>query len=126
MRSISFESVVFIFVYAFLQSSNSVHLLQGYFFVYQGFTGICKSEGSLKPYFIFQAIAVILEVTISIIGAFGFNGFARAHDLFEEGKGFSGALAVIVSSVFLSVALFSSYIFVRILREKKELTVGLV
>lgn len=59
---------------------------------------------------------------ISIGGVFGFNGFVRAHWLFNEGHGFAGVISIIVSIVFMGTSLFSTFIFVRILREKEQLT----
>ncbi len=60
------------------------------------------------------------------MSVFGFNGFIRAHTLFESGRGLAGVLTVIVSLIFLLLGLFSGFIYFRILREKRELTADLV
>lgn len=76
-------------------------------------------------YLILQPFVILLEILISILGVFGFNGFVRASHLFQLGKGFAGTMSVIVSSIFLGAGLFSTFLYVRIIREKGQLTADL-
>ena len=73
-------------------------------------------------FFILQPILIVLEVAISITNAFGFNGFIRVHQLFDLEKKFAAILAILVSVIFLATAIFSTFILVRIFREKEKLT----
>jgi len=65
---------------------------------------------------VLQPIVIILEILISIVHFLGFNGFVRVGQLFGEGRGFAGFLALVVSIIFMSIALFSSFIYIRIAR----------
>ena len=76
----------------------------------------------MKWFVIGQPILAVLYVIISIVNIFGFNGFIRVSQLFGDGHGFAGVLAVVVSIVFLGVGLFSGFIYFRIMRGRQELT----
>lgn len=82
-------------------------------------TGICRKEASLKIYFILQPIVVILEIVISIVDFLGFNGFIRAADMFQQGRGGAGFLGLTVSIIFLAMAVFSAFILVKVFRGRK-------
>lgn len=87
-----------------------------------GFTGLCKEKSNLKWFVIGQPILSVFFIIISIVNVFGFNGFIRVSQLFNEGHGFAGVIAVIISIVFLGVGLFSGFIYVRVMRGRGELT----
>ena len=73
-------------------------------------------------YIFLQPVAIALEILVSIISIFGFNGFVRAHSLFSEGNNMTGVLSVIVALIFLLLGVFSGFIYFRVLRERVELT----
>jgi hypothetical protein len=60
----------------------------------------------------------LLEVFVSIVDFLGFNGFIRVNKNFVQGKGGAGTLGLLVSLIFLAMALFSGFIFVKIIRER--------
>ena len=68
---------------------------------------------------------VVLEVIFSVVNFLGLNGFIRVNKMFDEGRHSAAVLGLIVSLIFLSIAVYSSFIFVRIIRERKELTANL-
>lgn len=86
---------------------------------YQGMTGICRKEASLKIYFILQPVVIILEIVISIVDFLGFNGFIRAADMFQQGRGGAGFLGLTVSIIFLAMAIYSAFILVKVFRGRK-------
>lgn len=104
----------------------AVRILPGYAYTKSGFTGICQDSSNLKLYFITQPIAIVLEAVISIVNFFGFNSFLRATNLFQQEKNFSAVLAIMVSVIFLVIALFSTFILVRMVRERRELTASMM
>lgn len=82
-------------------------------------TGICRKEASLKIYFILQPIVILLEIVISIVDFLGFNGFVRAAQMFQQGRGGAGFIGLIVSIIFLAMAIYSAFILVKIFKGRK-------
>ena len=76
----------------------------------------------MKWYVIGQPILTVLLILISIVNVFGFNGFIRVSQLFSDGHGFAGVLAIVVSLVFMGAGLFSGFIYFRVMRGREELT----
>ena len=52
----------------------------------------------------------------SVVNFLGLNGFIRVNKMFDEGRHSAAVLGLIVSLIFLSIAVYSSFIFVRIIR----------
>jgi cytochrome c oxidase subunit IV len=78
--------------------------------------GVCKEKLKLKMYIIIQPIIIVLEIVISIVDFLGFNGFVRVHKAFTNGQGGAGVLGLLCSIIFLSMGIFSSFIYVKIWR----------
>lgn len=76
----------------------------------------------LRLYTIIQPIIVAVEITVSIVDFLGFNGFIRVAQLFNQGNGAAGAIALVVSILFLAIAVLSGYVFFRICKDKAVLT----
>jgi len=74
---------------------------------------------------VIQPIVIILEIVFSIVHFLGLNGFIRVHQLFEEGRSGAGMLALIVSLIFILIAVYSGFIYIRIARERSQLTANL-
>ena len=77
-------------------------------------------------YIVLEPIAVILLFIGSIVNFLGFNGFVRVHKQFEEGHGTAAVLGLVVALMFLALSLYSAFIYVLILRRKKDLTSSLL
>lgn len=73
--------------------------------------GICKDKSKLSLYIYIQPLIIILEIVISIVDFLGFNGFIRVSDLFSAGSGFTAVLSLIVSLIYLLIAVLSSIKF---------------
>jgi hypothetical protein len=73
-----------------------------------------------------QPLVIALEVVASIANFLGFNGFVRVSEMFKEGSAAAGVFGLIVSVIFLGMALFSGFIFFRIVRERATLKASLM
>jgi hypothetical protein len=51
---------------------------------------------------------VIVEIIISIVDFLGFNGFIRVSQQYKDGHGFQGTLGLIVSIIYILLAVLSS------------------
>jgi hypothetical protein len=69
-------------------------------------------------YIIIQPIVVVLEIVISIVDFLGFNGFVRVSSNFKAGRGAAGAIGLICSLTFLSMAGLSILVYIKIVRQK--------
>jgi hypothetical protein len=69
--------------------------------------GVCKDKSKLSLYIYIQPLVIIFEIVISIVDFLGFNGFIKVANLFKIGAGFSAVLALIISLIFLLVAVLS-------------------
>lgn len=63
----------------------------------------------------------MLEVIGAIVDFLGFNGFIRVSELFKEGRGGAGALALIVSLLLLAMAAYSAFIVFIVCRKRTSL-----
>lgn len=69
-------------------------------------------------YLILQPIVIAIEVVASIGDFLGFNGFVRVSELFKDGDGGAAVLGLIVSLIFLGMAAYSSFIYVKIVLQR--------
>jgi hypothetical protein len=69
--------------------------------------GICKDKSKLSLYIYIQPLVIIFEIMISIVDFVGFNGFIKVSNLFSAGIGSKAVLALIISLIFLLVAVLS-------------------
>jgi hypothetical protein len=69
--------------------------------------GICKDKSKLSLYIYIQPLVIIFEIMISIVDFVGFNGFIKVSNLFSAGTGSKAVLALIISLIFLLVAVLS-------------------
>jgi hypothetical protein len=69
--------------------------------------GVCKDKSKLSLYIYIQPLVIIFEIVISIVDFLGFNGFIRVSNLFSIGAGFTAVLSLIISLIFLLVAVLS-------------------
>ena len=67
-----------------------------------------------------------MEIVISIVDFLGFNGFIRVADMFNNNNAIAGILGLVVSIGFLLVAVWSSYLYFRIFKERSILTKALL
>lgn len=74
---------------------------------------------------IIQPIVIIIEILFSIVNFLGLNGFLRVNKMYDEGQPGAATLGLIVSLIFLSIAAYSTFIYIRIARERKDLTSNL-
>lgn len=65
----------------------------------------------------------VLEVIGSIVDFLGFNGFIRVSELFKEGRGGAGVLALIVSLLFLAMGVYSAFIVFIVWKRRAALKV---
>lgn len=88
--------------------------------------GLCKEKSKLGLYIYLQPIIIILEIVISIVDFLGFNGFIRVADKFQHNDAIAGIFGLVVSIVYLLVAALSSYVYVKVCRERSALTRALL
>lgn len=96
------------------------------FLFYRAYIGLCKDKGKLGLYIYLQPLGVIIEVVIAIVDFLGFNGFILVSKLFKEGRGGVGAFSLIISMLWLAIAIWSGYIYFRIFKERSLLTKALL
>ena len=70
-----------------------------------GYAGVCKDKSKLSLFIYIQPLVIIIEIVVAIVDFLGFNGFIRVSDLYAAGDGFTGTLALIVSIVYMCLAL---------------------
>ena len=69
---------------------------------------------------------IIIEIVISIVDFLGFNGFIKVSNLFNNNQAVAGIIALITSIVYLLVAVWSSYLYFRIFKQRSILTQALL
>jgi multisubunit Na+/H+ antiporter MnhG subunit len=74
-------------------------------------------------FLILQPIAIVLEIVGSIVDFLGFNGFMRVSEMYKAERAGAATLGLIVALLYLAMGLYSAFIYVKILRERKDLKV---
>ena len=69
---------------------------------------------------------IVLEIVAAIGNFLGFNGFVRVSEMFGAGRGAAAVFGLIVSLVFLAMAVFSGFIYFRIVKERAALKESLM
>ena len=88
--------------------------------------GLCREKSKLNLYFFIQPVIILVEVVISIIGYVGFNGIIKIVNLFENDQVIAALFALVVTIGFLCMAGFSTFLYVKVWRERSVLTKLLV
>jgi ABC-type arginine transport system permease subunit len=65
-------------------------------------------------------------IVISIVDFLGFNGFIRVSKEFANEDKAGGAFGIVISIIYLCLAIGSSYLYFRIFRERSILTKALL
>lgn len=88
--------------------------------------GLCKEKSQLGLFIYLWPLIVIIMIVISIVSFLGFNGFIAVSYNFSVGNTAAAALGLIVSIIYLVLALWSSYLYFRIFKERSILTKALL
>lgn len=88
--------------------------------------GLCKEKAKLGLFIYLWPLVIIILIIISIVEFLGFNGFMRVSREFKEGHPAAGVFGLIVSVLYLVLALWSGYLYFRIFKEKSILTKALL
>lgn len=88
--------------------------------------GLCKEKAKLGLFIYLWPLVIIIMIVISIVDFLGFNGFIRVSYMFKNGNPAAGVFGLVVSIIYLILAVFSGYLYFRIFKEKSILTKALL
>lgn len=71
-------------------------------------------------------LVVVILIVISIVDFLGFNGFIRVHNNFTYGHAGTAVFGLIISLIYMSLGLISSWLYYKIFRERSILTKALL
>ena len=93
---------------------------------YSAYIGLCKEKSKLGLYIYLNPLAIVIEIVISIIDFLGFNGFIRVVNMFNAGNAAAGIFGLVVSILWILIAVWSGFLYFRICKQRSILTQALL
>lgn len=119
--------ILYSFLFLFIFNPIVLFLFyRGTYFSIKGYMGLCKEKPMLGLFLYMWPLIVLVLLTISIIDFLGFNGFIRVHRNFSAHYVGNAVFGLIISIIFLAMALGSSVLYFQIFRQRSILTKALL
>lgn len=119
--------ILYSFLFLFIFNPIVLFLFyRGNYFIMKGYMGLCKEKPMLGLFLYMWPLIVLVLITISIIDFLGFNGFIRVNRNFSNHQVGNAVFGLIISIIFLAMALGSSVLYFQIFRRRSILTKALL
>jgi hypothetical protein len=119
--------ILYAFLFLFIFNPIVLFLFyRGKIFDILAYIGLCKEKSKLGLFIYLWPLVVIIMIVISIVDFLGFNGFIRVSQMFKANNPLPAVFGLIVSIIYLVLAIFSGFLYFKIFKEKSILTKALL